>query len=379
MRRIASKMSATHTHLLNRVPFARSAGFQTCCVADFQVGRPFDLSRACGLETRDTADWKSALRPAAFASVGNIPSKSSMKRLLAILLLATITACPVHAKLNLVVTTPDLASIAEAIGGAGVSVTTLTRPTEDPHFVDAKPSFVLKLNRADAVLEGGADLEVGWLPALLEQSRNNKLASGAPGRLRGNTGVAMLEVPTTLDRSMGDVHAAGNPHFMMDPANARLLAAYLAASFCQLDAASCETYRANLKKFTAELDAKMVEWQKRLAPFAGQHIVAYHNSWPYFGKRFSLNIDLFLEPKPGIPPSPTHLAGVIRKMKQDDVRVVFVEPYLSRRTAEKVAEETGATVVDVTQFPGALKGTAGYLQLMDYLVNAVAAALEKKK
>lgn len=302
-----------------------------------------------------------------------------MKKLFPILLLAAITACPAQAKLNLVVTTPDLASLAEAIGGAAVSVSTLTRPTEDPHFVDAKPSFVLKLNRADAVLEGGADLEVGWLPPLLEQSRNVKLASGAPGRLRANTGIAMLEVPTTLDRSMGDVHAAGNPHFLMDPANAKTLAAYLADAFCQLDAASCETYRANLQKITGELDAKMVEWQKRLAPFAGQRIVAYHNSWPYFGKRFGLNIDLFLEPKPGIPPSPPHLAGVITKMKQDNVRVVFVEPYLSRRTADKVAEETGATVVDVAQFPGALKGTASYIQLMDHLVNAVATGLEKKK
>ena len=297
--------------------------------------------------------------------------------LLCLQLLALVAAGTAHAKLNLVVTTPDLASVAEAIGGKAVEITTLTRPTEDPHFVDAKPSFVLKLNRADAVLEGGADLEVGWLPALLEQSRNPKLATGAPGRLRANTGIAMLEIPTTLDRSMGDVHAAGNPHFMMDPANARILAAYLADAFCKLDAASCDTYRANLKQFSDELDAKLAEWQKRLAPFAGKRIVAYHNSWPYFGKRFGLNIDLFLEPKPGIPPTPTHMAEVIRKMKEGGVRVVFVEPYLSRRTAEKVAQETGATVVDVTQFPGALKGTAGYIPLMDHLVNAVAGALEK--
>ena len=343
-----------------------------------RVRRPWNNAGPPMAFDGDKSPAESADKSAHSKAGGNGASRVR-KTLLSILPLAALAVFPAHAKLNLVVTTPDLASVAEVIGGKSVEIATLTRPTEDPHFVDAKPSFVLKLNRADAVLEGGADLEVGWLPPLLEQSRNAKLATGAPGRLRGNTGIAMLEVPTTLDRSMGDVHAAGNPHFLMDPANARILAAYLADAFCKLDAASRDTYQANLKRFTSELDAKMVEWQKRLAPFAGQHIVAYHNSWPYFGKRFGLNIDRFLEPKPGIPPSPPHLAAVLSQMKQEKISVVFVEPYLSRRTAEKVAEETGATVVDVAQFPGAIKGTAGYIQLMDYLVNSVASALEKKR
>jgi zinc/manganese transport system substrate-binding protein len=286
----------------------------------------------------------------------------------------------VQAKLNVVATTPDLASIATEIGGDHIELTTLAKPTEDPHFVDAKPSFIVKLNRADVLIEGGAELEAGWLPALLDQSRNRKLSVGAPGHIACAQGIALLEVPSTLDRSRGDIHAAGNPHYLVDPLNARTVARHLADAFCQLDGKSSEAYRANLKKFTSALDARLVEWRKALEPFQGQQIVAYHNSWPYFGNRFGLRIDLFLEPKPGVPPTPAHLAEVITKMKEDHVRVIMVDPYLDRRTAETVAARTGATVVDVTQFPGGVKGTeGGYLGMMDYLVKAIAHALAEQK
>ena len=284
-----------------------------------------------------------------------------------------------QAKLNVVCTTPDIASIVAAVGGTQVKITTLARPTEDPHFVDAKPSFIVKLNRADVLVEGGAELEIGWLPPLLQGARNEKIQSGQPGRILANQGITMLEVPTTLDRSLGDIHAAGNPHFLVDPDNAKILAHHIAEAFCALDAADCATYQANLKKFLAAVDAKMVEWEKQLAPFKGQHVVAYHNSWVYFAKRFGLKVDLFLEPKPGIPPSPAHLAFVIGKMKEEKAHVIMVPPYLNRRTAETVARETNATVVDVAQFPGAIKGTeGGYLALMDYLVNSISTALGKK-
>jgi ABC-type Zn uptake system ZnuABC Zn-binding protein ZnuA len=190
----------------------------------------------------------------------------------------------------------------------------------------------------------------------------------------------MLEVPSTLDRSKGDIHAAGNPHFVVDPANAKKVAENIANAFCTLDPKSADAYRANLKKFTDALDAKLVEWQKTLAPFKGQQVVAYHNSWIYFANRLGLKIDLFLEPKPGVPPTPSHLAEVITKMRQDKVHAIIVDPYLNRRTAETVAEKTGATVVDVTQFPGGIKGTeGGYIPLMDYLVNSIAKALASSK
>lgn len=291
----------------------------------------------------------------------------------------TLAAATAHAKLAVIATTSDLGSLAKEIGGGQVDVTTLAKPTEDPHFVDAKPSFIVKLNHADAVVEGGAELEIGWLPPLLEGARNAKLDAGAPGHIACNAGIQLLEVPGTLDRSKGDIHAAGNPHYMMDPANAKIVAQHLADSFCKLDEKNSETYRANLKRFTGQLDVRLEDWVKKLAPFKGQRVVAYHNSWPYFSERFGVKIDLFLEPKPGLPPTPAHLAEVIAKMKDEKVRAIFVEPHLNRKTADKVAAETGAVVVNVAQFPGGVKGTdGGYIQLMDYLVTALAHALEEK-
>ncbi len=297
------------------------------------------------------------------------------------ILFALIFLAPAaQAKMEVVATTPDFASIATEIGGNRVSVTTLAKATEDPHFVDAKPSFIVKLNRADAVIEGGAELEIGWLPALLDQSRNAKLALGAPGRISCSQGISLVEVPATLDRSRGDIHAAGNPHYMPDPFNAKIVGENIANTFCRLDPQSCDTYRANLKRFTDDLDKKMGEWEKLLAPHKGQRLVAYHDTWPYFARRFGLNIDLFLEPKPGIPPTPVHLAEVVSRMKTDHIHVILVEPYQNRKTAEAVAADTGATVVNVAQFPGGIKGTdKGYIELMDVLVHSIAKALGEVK
>lgn len=285
-----------------------------------------------------------------------------------------------HAKLNVVATTPDIGAIAREIGGDKIELTTMARPTEDPHFVDPKPSFIVKLNKADVLIHGGAELEVGWLPKLIEQARNAKIVGAAKGEVRCCEGVQMREVPDKLDRSAGDIHAAGNPHFLVDPENAKIVAHHIADALAGLDAANREFYEGNSKRFIAALDAKMVEWQGKLAPFKGQHIVAYHNSWLYFAERFGLKIEIFLEPKPGIPPSPAHLAAVIAKMKEQGARAVIVDPYLNRKTAETVARSTGATVVDVTQFPGGVKGSdGGYIALMDYLVNSIAATLGEKK
>ena len=303
-----------------------------------------------------------------------------MKRILFTSCALAVVIPAAFAKLNVVATTPDLAAIAREIGGDKIELTTLAKPTEDPHFVDAKPSFIVKLNRADVLIEGGAELETGWLPKLLEQARNAKLVPGAPGYVACAQGIQMLEVPATLDRAKGDIHAAGNPHFLVDPVNGKIVAQHIADAFCAQDAKSCEAYRANLKELTVRIDAKLAEWQKTLTPFNGQQIVAYHNSWPYFGNRFGLKIDLFLEPKPGIPPTPAHLAEVIAKMKAEQVHVIIVDPYLNRKTAETVARNTNAAVVDVAQFPGGVKGSeGGYVELIDYLVKSLGKALGEKK
>lgn len=302
--------------------------------------------------------------------------KSSFRLLL--LPFLALPAIPACARLTVVATTPDLGAIAHAIGGDHIDLTTLAKPTEDPHFVDAKPSFILKLNHADALIEGGAELEAGWLTPLLEGARNPRLDAGKPGRISAVEGVALLEIPSALDRSQGDIHAAGNPHFLTDPLNAKIVAAHVARSLAQLDASSAGVFQANLKEFDEQLDAKLAEWQKLLAPYEGRPLVTYHNYWIYFGRRFGFPMELFLEPKPGIPPTPAHLAGVITKMKADNLKLVAVQPYQNRKTAETVATHTGAIVLDWPSFPGG-KGTEGYVEWIDFLVKSIAHGFEQSK
>jgi zinc/manganese transport system substrate-binding protein len=281
-------------------------------------------------------------------------------------------------KLNVVATTPDFAALARDIGGDLVVVTALAKPTEDPHFVDAKPSHLVTLNRADVLIEGGAELELGWLPPLLDNARNGKIAAGAPGRIVASQGITMLEVPVTFDRSKGDVHSLGNPHFLLDPLNAKIIASHLADHFAQVNPAAAETFKANLRRFEATVDQKLAEWQKQLEPFRGAKIVTYHKDFAYLAKRFNLDIVETLEPKPGIAPSPAHLAQVVSTMQATKARVILVQPYQNRRTAETVARRTNALVLDIPQQPGAIPNTATYFQLMDYLVRTLAAALEAK-
>lgn len=293
--------------------------------------------------------------------------------------LALSPTTPVAArKLNVVTTTPDLGAIAREIGGNAVEVKTLAKPSEDPHFVDAKPSHIVTLNRADVLIEGGAELEMGWLPPLLESARNGRIAAGSPGLVVASQGIRMLEVPATLDRSRGDVHSLGNPHFFIDPLSAKIVAGEIAAHFSQLDPASAPMFKANLAAFNSAVDAKYAEWQKLLAPYRGAKIVTYHNDFVYFADRFNLQVVETLEPKPGIAPSPAHIAKVIATMNAQNAHVILVQPYQNRKTAETVARQTNATVVDVSQQPGALKGTDSYIQLMDTLVRSIATALQAK-
>lgn len=282
-------------------------------------------------------------------------------------------------KLSVVATTPDLAALAREIGGDAVDVSALAKPTEDPHFVDAKPSHIVTLNRADVLIEGGAELEIGWLPPLLESARNDRIAMGAPGHIVASQGIRMLEVPATFDRSRGDVHSLGNPHFLLDPLNAKIIAAQIAEHLAQVDPKSAELFRANLKRFDATVDQKLAEWQKLLEPYRGARIVTYHKDFVYFGERFNLDIVENLEPKPGIAPSPQHLAKVIALMNAQKARVILVQPYQNRKTAETVARQTDAVVLDIPQQPGAIKGTTTYFELMDYLVRTLATALKEKQ
>jgi zinc/manganese transport system substrate-binding protein len=288
-------------------------------------------------------------------------------------------AVPTARKLNVVATTPDLAALARAIGGDAVDVKALAKPTEDPHFVDAKPSHIVTLNRADVLIEGGAELEIGWLPPLLESARNDKIAAGAPGRISASQGVTLLEVPTSFDRSKGDVHALGNPHFLIDPVNVKLIVRQIADHFAQVDPANAELYRQNLQRFNATLDTKLADWQRQLGPYRGAKIVTYHRDFVYLAERFNLEVVETLEPKPGIAPSPAHLAKVITTMKAEKARLILVQPFQNRKTAETVARQTDGVVLDISQQPGAIPGTDTYFDLMDYIVRTLAAALAGTK
>src|SRR6476659_11100498 len=232
-----------------------------------------------------------------------------MKRFFFSLCCAVALAAPAQAKLKVVATLPDLGSLAREVGGDKVDVGVLAKPTEDSHFVDARPSFVVLLRDADALIDGGAELEIGWLPPLLQNARNPKIDVGKPGRVQASQGVRLMNAPAGADRSAGDVHALGNPHFVVDPIIAKTVAQHIAQAFSAVDPPNAAAYDANEKKFEATINAKLQEWGTAMLPFKGQNVVAYHDSWPYFAHRFGVNIDTFLEPKPGIPPSPSHLAG----------------------------------------------------------------------
>ena len=285
----------------------------------------------------------------------------------------------VAAPLTVVATTPDLASLAKAIGGDAVSVKALAKPTEDSHFVDAKPSHIVTLNRADVLIEGGAELELGWLPPLLESARNSKITAGAPGRIVASTGITMKEKPLSFDRSKGDVHGLGNPHFLIDPVNAKIVAANIADHLSRVAPASAGVFKANLAAFNTAVDAKLTEWQKQLTPYHGAKIVTYHKDFVYLAERFGLEVVETLEPKPGIAPSPSHLAQVIATMRSQNAKVIIVQPYQNRKTAETVARQTGATVLEISQQPGAIKGTDTYIDLMDHVVRTLVNGLQGDK
>jgi len=292
-------------------------------------------------------------------------------------LLVAVLGCPSMgraAELKVVATTTDLAAVARAVGGDDVDVTALARPTEDPHFVDAKPSFIRIVNQADVLIEGGASLEAGWLPPILDSARNARISLGSAGRVVAAQGIPLLEVPTQLDRSMGDVHPQGNPHFMLDPVAAKTVAQSITTSFCAVDNARCADYQAGLDRFRTAIDAKLRDWQATLAPFNGAKVVTYHKDFEYFFQRFGLDLLDTLEPKPGIPPSPTHLTTLIPKMKAEHAQLIVIEPYRERNNPDFVAENTGAHVLVLPAMP---EGKADYIGLIDSDVSRVAAALGK--
>jgi ABC-type Zn uptake system ZnuABC Zn-binding protein ZnuA len=286
--------------------------------------------------------------------------------------------CPLiaQAKLNVVATLPDFGSLAREIGGDRIDLVVLAKPNEDPHFVDPRPNFVALLRNADVLIDGGAGLEHGWLPPLLQKARNPKLDFGKPGRVQASHGIRLMEIPTNVTGPAGDEHPNGNPHFTVDPLIAKDVAQRIAKSLATVDPSNAAFYDGNYKKFETTINTKLQWWRGTLQLLQDQHVVAYHDSWPYFAHRFGLKIDIFLERNPGIPPSASQLTDVIQKMKRDHIKAIIMEPYQDRRIVDTLARSTGAKVVELSQFPGGIPGTDSYVILMNQLVKRLADALK---
>jgi zinc/manganese transport system substrate-binding protein len=246
-----------------------------------------------------------------------------MKKFLILALAGWAHVAGAAEKLQVVATLPDLAAVAAEVGGNAIVITSLAQPAEDPHFVDPKPSFAKLLNKADLLIEGGADLEVGWLPPLVQNARNPKILPGQPGRYSGAEGINIKEKPTgPIDRSQGDVHPAGNPHFLMDPLNGPAMARNLAARLGKLRPANESVFNQNAAAFEKEVAAHMEDWKKALASLKGAKVITYHRSFNYFLDRFEMELFDTIEPKPGIEPSPTHITGLTERARAAGVKLI---------------------------------------------------------
>jgi zinc/manganese transport system substrate-binding protein len=300
--------------------------------------------------------------------------------LISIVLLLAGLAGPAQAKLRVVTTLQDFASLAQAVGGDRVETFAIAKGYQDPHFVDAKPSFILKLSRADLLIVAGLELEIGYLPPLIDQSRNDTIHRGNPGYLDASVGCDILQRPTTVvTRAMGDVHPYGNPHYWTDPENGRVIARSIAARLTELDPAGKATFDKNLAAFEAKLTEKEKEWEAEMAPYAGTKVVTFHDSWPNFATRFHLDIVGHIEPKPGIPPSPSHTLEIINLISADKVPVILVEPYFDLKTPRYIAAKTGATVITFYPSVGGIPAIKDYFSLFDHDVDAFVNAMRERK
>ncbi|HSC76949.1 MAG TPA: metal ABC transporter substrate-binding protein [Candidatus Acidoferrales bacterium] len=294
--------------------------------------------------------------------------------------LASAPAAQAASKLNVVATTEDLASLTREVGGDHVEVEAIARGYQDPHFVEAKPSFILKLNRADLLIAVGLQLEIGWLPPLVTQSRNPRIQLGTPGYLEVAQFCDILEIPSgQITRAMGDVHPLGNPHYWLDPENGRRIAQGIANKLANLRPQEAGYFQQRFQDFSQRLAAAEKAWNQRMAPYRGRKIVTYHKSWPNFTKRFGLEVIDYVEPKPGIPPSPSHTLELINMMRRENIKLILVEPYFDLKTPNAVARETGGEVLVLLPSVGGEKEVTDYFKLFDYDINLLTAALERHK
>ena len=304
-----------------------------------------------------------------------IEMRALRKAVLVCVVAAAVGAArPAHAKLRVVTTIETFADLARQVGGDRVEVTSLARGYQDPHFVEAKPSLVLALNRADALVYVGLDLEIGWLPPLVQQSRNPRIQRGQPGNVDASTAIKPEDVPNAPAaqlRALGDVHPLGNPHYWIPPANARAVARLVAQRLSTIDAGGAAAYRAALSAFEQRLDAKEQQWSKSTAALRGAGIVSFHKSWSYVSRWLGLQEMGYIEPKPGIPPTANHTAQLIALMRKSKVRFVVVETFYPTTLAKFVADKGQARLVAAPSDVGATPTIKSYFDLVDALIAAL--------
>ena len=296
--------------------------------------------------------------------------RNELRLFTALLVCSAVLLCPAESyakKINVITATTDLAALAQEVGGDKIDVESIARGYQDPHFVEAKPSFLLKLRHADVLIVVGLELEIGWLPPLITQSGNPKIQPASSGYLDASQFAEILEKPTgPVSRAMGDVHPQGNPHYWLDPDNGRRIAKGIAEKFSELDPADTAYFQQRLQDFEKRMNTAVKNWDDQMRPYRGRKVVSYHLSWPNFAKHFGLDVVGYIEPRPGIPPSPGHTIELILLMKRENVKVVMVEPYFDLKTPNSIGSQTGAQVLVMLPSVGAEKDVPDYFKLFDY-------------
>lgn len=283
-------------------------------------------------------------------------------------------------KLKVITTLTDLASLTQEVGGDKVDVEALAKGYQDPHFVEPKPSFLLKLRNTDLLILVGLELEIGWLPPLITQSGNGKIQPGGSGYLDASQFAQILEIPQgNVTRAEGDVHPMGNPHYWLDPDNGRRIAKGIAAKLSALDPGNQAYFQQREQDFEKRLAEADKKWQAEMAPYHGRKVVTYHRSWPNFAKHFGLDVIGYIEPRPGIPPTPSHTIELVNLMKREGVKIELIEPYFDLKTPNSIASMVNGKVVVLMPSVGGKPEITDYFKLFDYDIALLTKAFEETK
>ncbi len=303
--------------------------------------------------------------------------KKTVSIFIALLLLTLFISGAAEAKLKVVATTTDLGVLAEAVGGDKVEVITLAKGYQNPHMVDAKPSFMAQMQDADAFIKVGLDLDM-WNEALLEGSRNENIYQGSPGHIDASVGCEILEIPTVkLSKSEGHIHIYGNPHYWLDPLNGIKIMDNICRGLSIISPDDAAYFKQNKEKYAKKIKDALAGWEKKMEPYKGCKIVTYHSSWPNFAKRFGLEVAGYVEPKPGVPPTANDIANLIGIMKADNVKVIVMEPFYSDQVPKLVAEKTGAVLLVLPPSVEGVEEIKTYTDLFDYNIGKLVEAFKK--